>query len=126
MAKSTRRSKRKVTGTKYRKERKKRKYERAGTPMLTKLGERAFKRVRTIGDNRKSKLMAADYVNLADPKTKKIMKVKIKTVVENKANRHYVRRNIITKGAIVDTEKGKARITSRPGQDGLMNAVLVK
>ncbi|MFH1511592.1 MAG: 30S ribosomal protein S8e, partial [Candidatus Woesearchaeota archaeon] len=33
--------------------------------------------------------------------------------------------NIITKGTIVDTDKGKVRITSRPGQDGTLNGVLV-
>lgn len=64
------------------------------------------------------------YANLVvEGKTKK---VKIKNVLENPANRHYARENIITKGAIVDTEAGKARITSRPGQDGSANAVLVK
>jgi small subunit ribosomal protein S8e len=47
-------------------------------------------------------------------------------VVENPANPHYVRRNILTKGAIVETEFGKARIISRPGQHGVINGVLVK
>ena len=46
-------------------------------------------------------------------------------VVENPANRHFVRRNIMTKGTVIETEKGKARITSRPGQDGTINAVLI-
>ncbi|MEK6949175.1 MAG: 30S ribosomal protein S8e, partial [Nanoarchaeota archaeon] len=49
----------------------------------------------------------------------------IKTISGNPANRHFVRRNIMTKGAIIETEKGKARITSRPGQDGAVNAVLI-
>ena len=49
----------------------------------------------------------------------------LKTVLENPANRHYVRRNIITKGTIVDTEKGKAIITSKPGQEGCINAKLL-
>ncbi|RLF82243.1 30S ribosomal protein S8e, partial [Thermococci archaeon] len=53
-------------------------------------------------------------------------KVKIISVVENPANRQYVRRNIVTKGAIVQTEIGKALVTSRPGQDGIVNAVLLK
>ena len=46
-------------------------------------------------------------------------------VVENPANRHYIRRNILTRGTIIKTEKGNARITSRPGQDGVVNAVLI-
>ncbi|MBW3022802.1 30S ribosomal protein S8e, partial [Candidatus Woesearchaeota archaeon] len=53
-------------------------------------------------------------------------KAKIKTVADSPANKHYVRRNIITKGAIVETDKGKAKITSRPGQDGTVNAVLIQ
>lgn len=56
----------------------------------------------------------------------KAKKVKIKNVLENPADRHFARENLITRGAIVDTEAGKARITSRPGQDGIANAVLVK
>jgi small subunit ribosomal protein S8e len=45
--------------------------------------------------------------------------------VENQANIHYVRRNIINKGAIIETNLGKARVTSRPGQTGTINAVLL-
>jgi len=59
-------------------------------------------------------------------RTKKYSKVKIKNVVENPANRHFVRRNILTKGTVVDTDKGKAKITNRPGQEGSINAVLVE
>ncbi len=60
-----------------------------------------------------------------DPNTKKVMKAKILSVEENKANRHYERMNILTKGAIVKTDKGDAKITSRPSQDGIVNGVLV-
>jgi len=49
----------------------------------------------------------------------------IETVELNGANRNYVRRNIITKGAIIQTTLGKAKVTNRPGQDGSINAVLV-
>ena len=52
--------------------------------------------------------------------------MEIKDVLENPANPHYVRRDIITKGAIVITDIGKARITSRPGQHGVVNAVLIE
>ena len=37
-----------------------------------------------------------------------------------------VRRNILTKGAIIETDAGKAKITNRPGQEGTVNAVLVE
>ncbi|MCE4622698.1 MAG: 30S ribosomal protein S8e, partial [Desulfurococcales archaeon] len=33
---------------------------------------------------------------------------------------------IIVKGAIIETTEGKAIVTSRPGQDGVVNAVLIK
>ena len=126
MVKSQQKSKRKQSGTKYQKARKKRKFELARRPSNTKLGERSFKNVRARGGNLKHRLMVAEYANIVDPKTNKYEKVKIKNVIENKANRHYVRRNIITKGCIIETEKGKAKVTSRPGQDGVVNAVLVK
>jgi small subunit ribosomal protein S8e len=73
----------------------------------------------------KSKVHCADHVNLYDPKSKTYTQAKVKAVVECPANRHYVRRNIMVKGAMIETEKGKARVTSRPGQDGTVNAVLV-
>ncbi|MFH1505499.1 MAG: 30S ribosomal protein S8e [archaeon] len=118
-------SKRKPTGGRYKFVRTKRMYRMGGEPVLTKLAERDKKTMRTVGDNQKEKLLAADSVNLYDPKTKKTSVEKIKAVVENPANRHYVRRNIITKGTIVETAKGKARITNRPGQEGQLNAVLI-
>jgi len=119
------RSYKKPTGARYVAARGKRLYETGRLPTFTRLGERKTKSLRKKGGKRKTVMLATDVVNLLDPKTKKHSKAKIKTVVENPANRHYVRRNIITKGTIVDTDKGKARITSRPGQEGTINAVLV-
>jgi len=63
---------------------------------------------------------------VADPKTKKIRKLKIITVEKNPANPHYVRMNVITKGAIVKTEIGSVRVTSKPGQHGVVNGVLIE
>ena len=71
------------------------------------------------------RVLVAEYANVLNQKDKTYRKSKIKTVTENTANRHYVRRNIITMGSVVETELGKARITSRPGQDGTVNAVLL-
>ncbi len=81
--------------------------------------------IRTLGGNKKLRLLSEEYVNVVDPKTNKAQKTKIKTTTENPANRHFVRRNIMTKGTIIETEIGKAKITSRPGQDGVVNAVLI-
>ena len=121
------RSKRKITGGLYGKRyaRKKKISERVGYPKLTKFGERKLKKERVRGGNLKHCLLSVDFVNLYDPKTKKHSKVKILKVLENPANRHYARRNILTKGTIIETEKGRARIISRPGQEGSLNAVLI-
>ncbi len=119
------RPRRKPSGSRYRSYRKKRLYEMGRLPSLTKLEKRRVTVIRTRGDNQKVRLLGIDMANLFNPKTKKYEQAKIKTILENPANRHFVRRNIMTKGTIIDTEKGKARITSRPGQDGTVNAVLV-
>lgn len=116
---------RKITGGTYKESRKKRKFEIGRTPILTIIGNRKIKTIKTKGGGRKVKVQVADTVNAYDPKTKKFSKAKIKIVVENPANRNFVRRNIITKGAIVETELGKAKITSKPGQDGTVNGILV-
>ncbi len=119
------RSKRKVSGGIYHSFRKKRKSDMGREPTLTKIGKGKLKKVRIVGKNFKSRLLTSDVANIFDPKTKTFSKAKIKTVVENPANRQYARRNIITKGTVIDTEKGKAKVTSRPGQDGVINAVLI-
>jgi small subunit ribosomal protein S8e len=61
-----------------------------------------------------------------DQESKKVTKSKILKVTKNPANRDYERRGVISKGALVETESGTARVVSRPGQDGVVNAVLVK
>ena len=119
------RSKRKVSGGRYKSYRGKRLFEVARMPSLTKLERTKLVKIPTLGGNQKTRLLSAEYANIVDPKTKKYKKVRIKTILENPANRHYVRRNIMTKGTIIDTEIGKAKITSRPGQDGSVNAVLI-
>ena len=125
MVRSNARANRKETGRKYIDYRKKKKYELAGISAFTKIGNKVVRKHRVLGGNVKMKTLATMIVNLADPKTKKFEKANIKTVLENPANRHFVRRNIITKGTIIQTDKGKARVTSRPGQEGVINAVLI-
>ena len=119
------RPQKKQTGAKYTDFRKRKKHELGRSPTLTKVGEVKRKSTRVLGGNQKIFTLNTDTVNLVgkDGKTKK---VKIKAVVENEANRNYVRRNILTKGTIIETDGGKAKITSRPGQEGVINAVLVK
>jgi small subunit ribosomal protein S8e len=112
-----------VRGRKVRK--RKRKFQMGREHTETLVGERRAKRIRAMGGAVKTRLYAEMYANVYDPKNKKSKKVKILSVIENRANPHYVRRNIITRGAIVETELGKVRVTSRPGQSGTVNAVLI-
>jgi len=92
---------------------------------MTKIAEKRVKTIGVMGGNEKKGLLACDVANLYDPSKKKYNKSKILQVLENPANRHFIRRNIITKGTILETEAGKARVTSRPGQEPYINAVLI-
>ena len=125
MAKSHLRSKRKITGGRYIAARKKKLRELGREATMTKLGIRKVKTMRVLGGNTEQVTLSCDVCNLFNPKTKKYSKAKIITVLENSANRHFVRRNIVTKGTVVETDKGKAKILSRPGQEGSLNAILV-
>ena len=125
MAVSQFRSKKKASGGRY-KYRVKKKKNIGNLPTFTKLGKRKTKLIKGKSGLTKNKLLSEEMANVYDFKTKKYYKLKILNIIENKANRHFVRRNIITKGSIIKTEKGNAKIVSRPGQQGSINAVLVE
>jgi len=72
----------------------------------------------------KTSLKFAEAANVHDSASGKTSKTKITRVLENPANRDYERRGVITRGALIDTELGRARVTSRPAQDGVINALL--
>ncbi len=118
----------KLTGGKKRPHRKvKRKYWMGRFPTFTRLDNiEQRKIIRVRGGNQKVRLKRATYANVADPSTHTVKKVKILRVLETPANPQYVRSGIITKGTVIETELGKAVVTSRPGQDGVVNAVLVE
>lgn len=118
-------SKRSISGRRIRYARGKRKFEIGREAHLTTIGPTTLKIVRTRGNNRKTRAKTANVAYIIDPKTKKTTKTEIITVKENPANIHYVRRNIINKGAIIETKLGKAKVTSRPGQSGTINAILL-
>lgn len=126
MASSHSRSNRKPSGSRYKNLSKKKRHELAGEPTLTLLGSAVRKMLRIRGGNEKQKVLQDEFANVYNPKTKKSSKVKIETVVDNPANRQYIRRNIITKGTIIKTSAGNARVTSRPGQEGTVNAILIE
>ena len=106
--------------------RRKRKYELGRPPTETRLGRHVVVTVRVRGGNVKVRVKSASYANVTNPKTGETRKARILKVVEVPANRDYTRRNVLVKGAIVETELGRAKITSRPGQDGVVNAVLIE
>jgi len=106
--------------------RKKRKYELGRFPTFTRLGEDEIIPIRTKGGNVKVRVIKTQYANVLDPKEGKAKKVKILEVIENPSDRNLNRRGIITKGTIIKTEIGKAKVTSRPGQDGTINAILIE
>ena len=116
--------KRKLTGGRKRAYRVKRNYEKGAFPAETILGEPKRRRARGHGGNVKVKVLRAKYVSVTDPKSGKTEKTEIRRVVKNAANVDYNRRGVITRGAEIDTSLGLARVTSRPGNDGVVNAVL--
>ena len=114
----------KVTGGRRRPLRSRRKYEMDRFPNEVLIGEQITITKKVRGKNVKTAIKTIDSVNLAiDSKTKR---VKIIKVLENATNNDYQRRGVISKGAILETEEGKCRVVSRPGQHGTVNAILVK
>ena len=118
------RSKRKSTGGLYRTHRKKKSYEVGREFTKTVIGEKKVRAVRGLGGNTKIALRQDTKVNIVVKGKGKVETVS--KVVENKANPQFVRSGIVTKGAVVETKAGKVRITSRPGQDGSLNGVIVE
>ena len=126
MAWHDRLTKRKKTGGKKRAFRTHRVYEQGRQPVETLFGETQRKEVKGISRISKIKLVKANYVNVSNPETGTTERQKILDVVSNPAKADYNRRGVITKGTIIRTEKGLAKIVSRPGQDGSLSAVVYK
>jgi len=114
---------RKRTGGEITIARKKKKRELGKSPVFTRIGKEKKVSYEMKGGGRKIKAFAVEFANVLDPKTNQSKKVKILDVIENPANPHFVRRKSITKGAVIRTEIGNARITSRPSQEGTVNAI---
>ena len=121
-----RRSGRISTGARLRHFRSKRKYEMGRTPTETVLGEPKILKIDSKGTYNKAPALRIKMVNVTDPKKGTTEYVKIQDVEKNPANMDYQRRKVITRGTIIKTSKGQARVTSRPGQDGVLNAVLIQ
>ena len=114
----------KITGGRRRPLRSRRKYEMNRFPNEALLGEPIMVTRKVRGKNIKTSLKTINFVNLAVDSN--VKKVKILKVLENATNNDYQRRGVISKGAILETAEGKCRVISRPGQHGVVNAILVK
>ena len=117
------RSKRKKSGGRYTTKDPKKVSQSASSPAYTEIGEQQIKVKRTRGGHTKHALLKTKTVNLYDQENDKHVEAEILNVVENPANTNYVRRNIITKGCIIDTTEGKAKVTNRPGQEKTVQAI---
>ncbi|ELZ17858.1 MULTISPECIES: 30S ribosomal protein S8e [Haloterrigena] len=117
------RSTRKRTGGRLKNVRKRRKNELGRLPTETQVGEPRYRTVDVRGNETKTRALATNVASVN--KGGETVSAEIEDVVENDANPNYVRRNIITKGAVIETSEGRARVTSRPGQTGQVNAVLL-
>ena len=117
---------RKITGGKYKDFRKKKQHSRPGIVRKVKLKETKQKIIRGRGGNKKTVLLTTNVANIMNVKTKKAKTVQIKNVLETPANRFLARQNILIKGAIIETELGKAKITNRPSQEGSIQAILIE
>jgi len=118
--------KRKASGGRRKALRGRRKHEGDRYPIEPVMGTNQVVVRRVRGYNLKFAAKTIEFANVVDPASRKISKAKITKVTKNPSNKDYERRGVITKGAIIETEAGTARVLSRPGQDGVVNAVLVK
>ena len=115
----------KITGGRRHPLRTRRKYETDRYPNEAINGAQVTITRQVRGKNSKTALKTIDFVNLATGDAK-VKKSKIIKVLENATNNDYKRRGIITKGAILETQEGKCRVVSKPGQNGIVNAILLK
>jgi small subunit ribosomal protein S8e len=81
--------------------------------------------VRVRGGSLKVKAQKIAMANVSDGKGK-TSKLKIINVVSTPSNALYARENVIVKGSVLEVEGGKVKVSSRPGQDGVVNAVWIE
>ena len=115
----------KITGGRRKPLRIRRKYETDRYPNEAINGAQVTITRRVRGSNNKVALKTIDFVNLSTGNGK-VVKAKIIKVIDNTTNNDYKRRGIISKGAILETQEGKCRVVSKPGQNGIVNAILLK
>jgi small subunit ribosomal protein S8e len=118
-------AKRKATGGRTKPSRGRRAYERDGYAMEPLVGPAKSRTLRKRGGKMSPGIVSSDVANVSDGSGKTV-KSKIVRVTRSPANRDYERRGVITRGAVIETEAGEAVVTSKPTDDGVVNAVLTK
>ncbi|MEA3248392.1 MAG: 30S ribosomal protein S8e [Nanoarchaeota archaeon] len=111
---------RKTSGGRYKRPKKKKLTGRQGQVRTVKIGNKKTKVLRTRSGTKK---LISFLDNISNVTTKG--KAKIKNVLETPSNIFLARQNILVKGAIIETELGKAKITNRPSQEGIVQAELL-
>ena len=119
-------SKRKPSGGRRVQARSKRSTEISTEKQFALVGEPRRKIYRKAGGNTMVRVMAANKVSVNNPKTGKTVNADIINVIQNESDPNYVRRNILVKGAVIETSEGNVKIPSRPGKDGVINGVLLE
>jgi small subunit ribosomal protein S8e len=115
---------RKISGGKYKKPRKKKKYELGGQKRVVKLGEKKTKKIKILGGKRKLVSLMQNKINVMIKGKSKV--TNITNVLETPSDRFLARQNILVKGAVVETPLGKARITNRPSQEGQVQGMIIE
>ena len=122
-------SRRKPTGGRLKRPnryRGKRRTEVASEEQLAYVGEAdARKNYRKSSGSQTVRTLSVNQVNV-NMKGGKTVRATVKNVVGNDADPNYIRRNIVTKGAVLDTDQGLVKVTSRPGMHGVVSGVLVE
>ncbi|AZQ15040.1 MULTISPECIES: 30S ribosomal protein S8e [Halorubrum] len=117
------RSTRKRTGGRLKHASNKKRHQLGREPAETTVGETRVQYIDSRGTERKVRALSTNVAQVATDG--EVSEADIENVVDNPSNVNYARRNIVTKGAIIETSAGRARVTSRPGQTGQVNAVLL-
>jgi len=114
----------KISGGRYLKPKKKKLTGRQGQTRVVKIGEEKTKLLRGRGGARKRVSFTQKIANVIQKGEGK--KVQIKNVLETPSNMFLARQNILVKGAVIETELGKCKITNRPSQEGNVQAILIE
>ena len=96
------------------------------TTIISEKEEIRTKVIRTLGGNQKTRLYRTNVVNAIDQETGKTVQATVTDVIDNAASNEFRRRDIITKGTILETSAGNVRVTNKPSKEGFVNGIIIK